>query len=245
MRVHDMLVDERRRAADLIAGLSPAELRRPTLCAGWTVHDVAAHLVSYLRFGQAKLYLGILCTAADLDRVNVALTRWTARRPTGALVATLRRGAGSRTTIPRSGYDPVLTDILLHDLDIRRPLGIRREMPADRLRVALDHLTSKPSPGFAMGTRLRGLHFAATDLPWEAGGGAPVRGRAEDLLLAVGGRPAGLDALTGPGVEVLRSRLVPGRAGPPPVAQRLKAVALVLLSPPPPARRRRDATGGR
>jgi hypothetical protein len=44
------------------------------------VHDVAAHLTAYLRFGQAKLYLGILVTAADIDRISPhSAARWGAR----------------------------------------------------------------------------------------------------------------------------------------------------------------------
>src|SRR5947208_3217407 len=64
MRVHDMIVDERRRAAELLAGLSAAQLSAPSLCEGWTVHEVAAHLTTFLRLGQAKLYVGILVTGA-------------------------------------------------------------------------------------------------------------------------------------------------------------------------------------
>jgi uncharacterized protein (TIGR03083 family) len=78
MRVFDMIVDERRSMADLLDGLSDEQLARPSLCEGWTVHDVAAHLTTFLRFGQAKLYLGIGGRAAafnDLDGDGVPLLR--------------------------------------------------------------------------------------------------------------------------------------------------------------------------
>jgi hypothetical protein len=60
MRVHDMIVDERHRAAELFAGLSADQLSAASLCAGWSMHDVAAHLTTFLRLGQVKLYAGIL-----------------------------------------------------------------------------------------------------------------------------------------------------------------------------------------
>ncbi|MEV4625787.1 maleylpyruvate isomerase family mycothiol-dependent enzyme [Micromonospora sp. NPDC049523] len=241
MRVYDMIVDERRRAADLLAGLTVDQLRSPSLCAGWTMHDIAAHLVTFLRFGQAKLYLGIAATGADLDRVNVTLTRWYAKRSTDVLIDQLRRDALSRTTIPRSGYDPVLADIVLHDLDIRRPLGIPRILSEERLWVAYQHLAAKPSPGFALGGRLRGLRLVADDAGWDHGTGAAVRGNAEPLVLAMGGRISALDELTGDGVPVLRERLTSATKMRP--AQRLGKVLGVLVSPPPPDRRSRDAVG--
>ncbi|PMR61410.1 hypothetical protein C1A38_08805 [Verrucosispora sp. ts21] len=239
MRVFDMIVDERHRAADLLDGLTAEQLRRPSLCAGWTVHDVAAHLTTYLRFGQLKIYAAIVTTGADFDRFNLRLTRRAARLPIEEIVATLRRHAGSRTTIPRSGYDPVLTDVLLHDLDMRVPLNIARDIPEERLRVAFRHLTDQPSPGYTMGDRLHGLRLEATDTGWTHGSGPVVRGRAEALLLGIGGRPWAFDQLTGDGLALLRTR-VQNRTRPGTI-RRLMAPLRVLASPPPRDRRSRDA----
>jgi hypothetical protein len=161
------------------------------------------------------------------------------KRSSHEIVESLRRGAGSRVTIPRSGYDPVLTDIVLHDLDIRVPLGIPRSTPEDRLWVAFDHLTAKPSPGFAMGARLAGLHLATTDTGWSRGSGPPVRGRAEDLLLAIGDRGIAFDKLDGDGVSLLRQRVA---TQPKPGPLRRLAVPLrVLTNPPHRDRRSRHA----
>ena len=229
VRVFDMIVDERRRTADLLATLTTEQLRQPSLCRVWTVHDVAAHLVSYLRHGQPKLYLGMLATAADLDAVNVRLTRREARRPTHEIIELLRRRADSRISMPRSGYDPVLTDLLLHDLDIRVPLGIPRSTPEHRLWLAFDHLTTRPALGFGLGSRLRDLRLVATDTGWAHGAGSPVRGPAEALLLAMSGRTVGFDRLDGAGVPLLRHRVAsPPRHGP----GRRIAMALALLANP-------------
>jgi uncharacterized protein (TIGR03083 family) len=241
MRVFDLIVDERRHAADLFASLTDDQLSRPSLCDAWSMHEVGAHLTTFLRFGQAKLYLGILATAADIDRLNLWLTRRAAQRPIDEIVKILRERADARTTIPRSGYDPVLTDLVLHDLDVRRPLGISRRPREEALWVAFNHLTKQPSPGFTMGSRLRDLRLVATDTGWTHGLGRLVRGNAEDLLLAIGGRTVGLDALDGDGVPVLRRRLTtPAKATP---VRRLAAVLGVLVHPQPPERRSRQAIG--
>jgi len=241
MRVYDMIVDERHRTADMLATFTAGQLRRPSLCAGWTVHDIAAHLITFLRFGQLKLYLGILATAADIDKVNLRLTRRAAMRPSGEIIEALRRGADSRITIPMSGYDPVLTDLMLHDLDIRTPLGIPRATPEERLRVAFSHLTARPSPGFTMGSRLGGLRLVATDTGWTHGDGALVRGSAEALLLGMSGRTVAFGQLDGGGVPLLRRRVT--SAPRPGAGRRLATVLAVLTSPPPAERRSRLAAG--
>jgi len=45
--------DQRRRTADLLEQLSEGEWRHASLCPGWTVRDVAAHLtLQELRIGD-------------------------------------------------------------------------------------------------------------------------------------------------------------------------------------------------
>ncbi|WP_158841097.1 maleylpyruvate isomerase family mycothiol-dependent enzyme [Saccharothrix deserti] len=242
MKVHDMIVDERLRMADLLDGLDARQLATPSLPEGWTVHDVGAHLITYLRFGRLKLYWGIGAMAADFDRLNRELTARAARMSTSDITDRMRRWAKSKVSIPRSGYDPVLADILLHDYDVRVPLVIERAMPEDRLWVAFQHLAAKPSPGYAMGGRLANLRLEAVDTGWSHGTGPVVRGSAEPLVLAMSGRAAGFAELAGDGLSVLRQRV----AAPPPrgPAQRLKTVINVLVDPPPPERRSRSAAGG-
>lgn len=57
--------------------------------------------------------------------------------------------------------------------------------------------------------RAKGLSLRATDVDWsrEVAGGPAVTGPAEDLILALGGRPAGLAALSDVGVAVLAARI--------------------------------------
>lgn len=160
------------------------------------------------------------------------MTRWQARRPSHEIVELLRRWAGSRVAMPRSGYDPVLADLVLHDLDVRIPLGMGRSIPEERLWMTFDHLTTRPGPGFVMGSRLAGLQLMATDTGWTSGVGAPVRGPAEALLLAIGGRRVAFDELDGDGVPRLRQRVLspPPKPGP---LRRLTVPLGLLLNPLP------------
>ena len=222
--------------ADLLASLTAEQLARQSLCDAWTMHEVAAHLATYLRFGQLKIMACMVAYAGDFGPGNQKLASWYARRPAGDLIAALRRHAESRTTPPRWGYDPVLADLVLHDLDVRIPLGIARQIPEERLAVTFHHLGFMPSPGYAVGSRLRGLRFETTDTGWTAGAGLLVRGPAQAVVLAMSGRTAAWADLTGDGTGCLRQRISQHTVQP--VPERLKQIATTLLRPS--SRRFRD-----
>jgi uncharacterized protein (TIGR03083 family) len=239
VRVYDMIVDERRQIVDVLASLTDDQLRAPSLCAGWSIHDVAAHLASCIRFAHLKIYLGVFTTAGDFDRIHTTLTRRYGRRPSEKIVDSLRCNMASRITMPRSGYDPVLVDLVVHDLDIRIPMGISRTPDEERLWMAFHHLTESPAPAFATGSQLHGLRIEATDTGWAHGTGAPLRGPAESVVLAISGREIGFAQLDGDGVAILRQRMATKVK--PPALQRLQVPLKLLVKPVPKHRRSRAA----
>ncbi len=98
-----------------------------------------------------------------------------------------------------------LVDGVVHHQDIRRPLGLPRNIPAERLLPALRcALIAPPIRGF---WRVRGLRLVATDLGWAAGAGLQVQGPAEALLMAVAGRRGVVGELSGPGRQILARRI--------------------------------------
>lgn len=200
------IADERRALADLLSGLTPGQLATQSLCEAWTVHDVAAHLVVPLEVGVPRFLLTMLACRGDFDRANVRLTREQARRPVDELAQVLRQRAASRFTPPGAGPEAPLTDLLVHGLDVRWPLGLRRAVPEERLRVSLDWLPRRPARGLVADGTFEGLRFEADDLDWAYGAGPVVRGPAEALLLALTGRGTALGALHGDGVPALSSR---------------------------------------
>ncbi len=201
------IADERRSLAALMSGLTVEQQATQSLCGAWTVHDVVAHLVVPLEVGIPKFLLAMLACRGNFDRANVRLAREQARRPFGDLTEVLRRRADSRFTPPGSGPEAPLTDLLVHGLDIRWPLGLSRDVPEERVRTSLTYLTAAPVGGVVPEGRLSGLRFQATDIDWAHGSGSTVSGSAEALLLAVTGRTAALSHLSGDGVSTLRSRL--------------------------------------
>jgi len=197
-----------RRAAAMFAALTPEEWGTPSLCAGWTVREVAAHLVPPAG-GHRRLALvaEVVRFRGDLHRMVDVRTRELALRPPEELVALATERAGVQLDAPGIGPLGPLVDTAIHLRDAARPLGSAAMPDPASWPWVLDFLSSRlATRGFVSRGRLDGLRLVATDLGWEHGRGASLEGPAEALALAVSGRDVALDDLAGPGVEQLRSR---------------------------------------
>jgi uncharacterized protein (TIGR03083 family) len=202
--------ENRRLAADMFASLTPEQWTTPSLCDGWTVREVAAHLLAPLetRFSWFRVLRTVVRYRGDLDRYVDEQTREWAERPTDELVAGLRRLAGRQLNVPFVGPFGPMTDTCIHLRDAARPLGLDVNPPPSSWRPALDFLTTtNGARAFLPASRLKGLRLIATDQDWAWGEGGEIHGPSEALTLAVTGRPVALPDLRGPGVETLGSRI--------------------------------------
>lgn len=196
---------ERQEFADLLDELAPAEWVAPTLCTGWTVRDVAGHTIAYLAQTRLGLVASMLAARGQLDRVNDRALRADAGSGPDELRTRMRAGTDPSGAGALYGCRVALIECLVHQQDIRRPLGRPRTIPADALRASLTFARHSPVIGGAW--RTRGLRLIATDLNWSAGHGPEVNGPGEALLLAMTGRVEAVTTeLHGPGMTRLRGR---------------------------------------
>ncbi|GAA1169880.1 maleylpyruvate isomerase family mycothiol-dependent enzyme [Pseudonocardia alaniniphila] len=200
---------ERRRIADLIDELNADQLGTPSLCEGWTVRTVAAHLVAATTPSKLSFVGELLRHRGDAHATNDTIARRIAAEPAGEIATRLRRNADSRFAPPFVGARGPLTDVLVHGGDMRLPLGLPHAPDPAHVRPALEFVTTGRPVGFVPRGRLRGLRLVATDLDWTWGDGAAIEGRGIDLLMAACGRHVVLANLTGPGAAVLQDRLSP------------------------------------
>lgn len=205
MSALDLAQAEREEFADFLSTLTPDQWNRDTLCAGWTVRDVVAHTMSFEGAGPGALAKRFIAGRLQTDRINEIAVADMADRSTDDLIATIR--AHARPAGLGAGFDGriALTDNMIHQQDIRRPLGVPRTIAADRLIAALDF--ARWAPLIRGAWRARGVGLVATDLDWTAGRGSEVRGPGEALLMAMAGRRDGLRDLAGPGLHRLASRI--------------------------------------
>src|SRR3954447_22054870 len=90
---------ERIRLADLLAELTDDEWNRPSLCAGWSVREVAAHL-ALSHTGPVAAAAAMLRARGRVDPMIHDTACRHAAVPTSQVVAELRAMAGSRRRAP-------------------------------------------------------------------------------------------------------------------------------------------------
>ena len=196
---------EREELLDLLERLTPDQWRAPSLCTGWSVRDVVAHVLSYDELGPRQLAGRFARGLFLVDRTNAVGLRENAARTPAELVELLRAHLTPTGLTAGMGGAIGLTDGLIHQQDIRRPLGLPRTIPAERLVPALR--TALFGPVLRGVLRVRDVRLVATDVDWTFGRGPEVRGTGEALLMAVAGRRAVAAELTGPGRDRVVRRL--------------------------------------
>jgi uncharacterized protein (TIGR03083 family) len=201
----DDVAAERLRLADELDDLTAEQWRTPSLCAGWTVHDVVAHLTLSTRETVPSTLWRTLRARGNIDRAFAVTARERAARYRPAeLLAQLGEMARVDRRLALAGPLDPLNDLLVHSQDLAIPLGRGRDLPVDRALPCLRHTWAAPFVGAAK--RFAGLRLVATDAEWTEGEGPEVRGSVGDLLLAANGRAAGLDRLAGEGLDEARRR---------------------------------------
>lgn len=202
-----VIAQQRRAIADLLAELGPAEWDSPSLCAGWRIREVAAHLaVTPNPPPMRVLFADAARARGNYNRMVDMLTRRHSGRPGAELAADLREHADSRRLPKLTHYRNILMDTIVHGQDIAVPLG--RPLPVDPegAAAAAAHAATVGRPVFDP-RRLDGLRLRATDADWTHGTGAEIAGPALALLLLITGRTARVGELTGPGLERALARV--------------------------------------
>jgi uncharacterized protein (TIGR03083 family) len=186
--VRDMITAERSALAGVLASLPAPRWDEPTLCAGWRVREVVAHITMPFRYSSRRFMLEL---ARSRGRFNQMADR-VARRDAAVmsaeeLTAALSSNVNHPWQPPGGGPEGALTHDVIHGLDITEALGLGRRVPADRLGVVLPNLATPTALKF-FGTDLSGIQLRASDLDWTFGAGTAVIATATDLALFLAGR---------------------------------------------------------
>lgn len=195
---------ERRQLAETLGTLTEEQWAHDTLCAGWTVKDVAAHVISAPQLGMLKV-TGLFLR--NLGRGYNAMIfretkRMSERLSTEEILADFETYAESRKHVATTTSVEPLLDALVHHQDIVRPLGLRHDMPPEAAAVAADRVRLL---AFLMGTRrlVKSVRMVATDTEWARGKGPAIEGLMQELLMLCAGREPEMASLNGEGVEAL------------------------------------------
>jgi uncharacterized protein (TIGR03083 family) len=176
---------ERAWMADFLESLAEVDWQRPSLCAGWTVRDVGAHLT----LAQTPVRDLLWPALRAGFRYDVLVRDTAIRSPLthDEIVARLRSFLGSRRRVAFITDLEPLIDILVHNQDISRPLGVGHSIPPDAAAAAADRVLNAPAV-IRRWTPPRGVRLVATDTAWAFGDGREVHATMGTHLLTLTGR---------------------------------------------------------
>lgn len=192
VEVRDQVAAERRDLAAVLAGLPATAWDSPTLCAGWRVREVVAHMTMPFRYSGGRVLLEMVKSRGNFNKMaDRSARRDAAALSADELTACMRDNVEHPWKPPGGGPAGALSHDVIHGLDITVGLGRDRQVPAGRLRTVLEGASPKQVKNF--GADLDGVELHATDMDWTYGTGEPLYGTGQELLLVLCGRrlPAG------------------------------------------------------
>lgn len=208
--------DQRLRTVAMLEGLTADQWEHSSLCEGWTVRHVAAHLTLQRQHLGDVLRLLVehprLLRSLGLNRMIHDSAVLQAALPTDEIIARIRAGIGSRRHNAFVTPRETLTDSLVHAQDMAIPLGIELEMRPVAAAIAVDRMWATRHTWLGTVNRqlpLDGYRLAATDAEWSVGNGPEITGPIAALLLLISGRPVALARLEGDGAAQLKMQTQP------------------------------------
>jgi uncharacterized protein (TIGR03083 family) len=171
---------------DLLEAVPATRWDTPSLCEGWRIREVVAHLTMPARYGEAEFMAELKDCDFDFGRLSNRIAERDAALPTSQLVGDVRSDVLQSWQPPGGGAMGALNHVVIHSLDITVPLNVQRRAPDATIRVLLDAMAGGGAEHF--GVDISGMTLTATDLSWSAGSGPERSGTAEDLVLFMAGR---------------------------------------------------------
>jgi uncharacterized Actinobacterial protein TIGR03083 len=202
----NLIAAERRELAGMLSRLSPDQWRGPSLCVGWTVAHVVAHLTMPFRISEQQFVAALQRAGGHFNTVSDEIASRDSQVPQAELVAALRENVDNPWSPPGGGLPGALSHDIIHGLDVAWPIGIKYPIPGAAITSALDLITS-PKSHSLFGFPLDDIELSATDLNWSTGDGALLAGRSRDLLLLLAGRQVPPELFDGSGAQRLPAAL--------------------------------------
>lgn len=182
--------------ASLLDAAPAAHWDTQSMCEGWRVREVVAHLTMPARYSVEEFTTELRDCDFDFTKLSNRIASRDADLPTADLVANLRSDVLHHWTPPQGGYQEALNHVVVHGLDITVPLGAERTVPPSTAETVLDNLTTGGVHAF-FDVAVAGRTLTATDLDWSYGSGPELRATAADLTLTLCGRQVPADRLAG------------------------------------------------
>ena len=173
--------------ADLLDRAPEPTWDEPSMCEGWRVREVVAHLTMPVRYTAAQFMAMLAEHGYDFTALSDRLAIEDGRAAASALVADLRSEVLHQWTPPDGGWHGALNHAVIHALDVTAAIGATRCSSDEAMRIVLDDLTAGGVHAH-FGTTLPDATLRAGDVDWSFGAGPEVVAPAGDLALQLCGR---------------------------------------------------------
>ena len=120
---------ERREFAEMLSSLPAQSWNSATLCAGWRVRELVAHMTMPFRYSTARFVAEIVRSGGRFNAMADRCARRDGAAPASELLSALRDNADNPWTPPGGGLAGALTHDVIHGLDAVVPLGTARRVP--------------------------------------------------------------------------------------------------------------------
>jgi len=177
MELPELVGDCYRRLAELLPG---QDWDHPSLCVGWRVRELIAHLTMPARYTAEQFGLELAAANGDFALLSNLIAARDGELPSEKLLADLNSPVLAGWQPPGGGAIGALNHVVVHGLDATNALGLPRACSDQAARIILDDLAGGGADRF--GVQLAGLQLVASDLDWQFGSGRTVTGSAAELI---------------------------------------------------------------
>ena len=172
--------------ADLLASAPAGTWDAPSLCAGWQVRHVVAHVTMPARLTPEQFGAEMAAAGGDFAVLSDTVAARDGSLPVADHLAQLRSPVLHAWQPPGGGAAGALSHAVIHSLDVTVALDRPPVAPAEALVAVLDQLTD--ADGAFFGLDLTGVRLEAADTDWSWGSGEAVRAGSGALVALLSGR---------------------------------------------------------
>ena len=194
-----------------ISSLDAWQWDQPSLCQGWRVRDVVAHMTILYKYPAKTAAIDLARSGFKLNGFLYKTAIQQGQQDYQRLLKNYQEMIGHKNIPFFVPAFNALVDTLVHEQDIRIPLDHQKQIPAEVLQIIFKHWEPKRynigEKITGIKKRTKGLKFITTDMDLTFGQGLVVTGSAQDILLILTGRKPALNNLHGEGVNILRQRM--------------------------------------
>lgn len=193
-----LIVEARGKLYDWFDQLDETAWLEPSLCEGWTIQDVAAHLTIATRASTTEVLRLCIRSRGGFDTAMDFGVRELRSLSPSELMVVLREQHRQVVPLPVLGYESPYVDIVTHAFDVMVPRGQTPELDPNGRRDLLNALSRGPLRRyFPSPSHTHGLQ--ATDADWSSGdisGTADQASTAELVLWYTGRDPRAINPHT-------------------------------------------------